>query len=68
MKLHHIGIATDKIEKTKEYCKEIYEIKEETDIIFDPNQNARLCMLTMQDGTMIELIDGERVQDRSRFV
>lgn len=63
MKLHHIGIATDKIEKTKEYCKEIYEVKEETDIIFDSNQNARLCMLTIQDGTMIELIDGERVQE-----
>ena len=62
MRLHHIGIATERIEETKDYCKRIFQIKEETNIIYDPNQNARLCMLTMDDGTMIELIEGERVQ------
>lgn len=61
MKLHHIGIATEDIEKTKEYCKKVYKVINETEIVYDEKQTSNLCMLTLEDGSMIELIQGERV-------
>ena len=39
----------------------MFEIKESTDCIFDGQQNARLCMMTLKDGTRIELVEGDVV-------
>ena len=61
MKLHHIGIATKDIKVTKDYIKNLYPIVKETDIIYDANQDAELCMLTLEDGLGLELIMGEKV-------
>ncbi len=61
MKLHHIGIATPSIPESIEYLKETTEIENVGDIIFDPEQNAELCMVEIKNGTDIEFVSGEVV-------
>ena len=58
MKFHHIGIATEDINKSIEKLKNYFDIKEISKIVYDKNQDANLCMLEMNDGIMIELISG----------
>ena len=55
MKFHHIGICCKNIEK------KINSI-EKTEIIYDPLQDANLCMLTLEDGTNLELVSGKVVE------
>ena len=61
MKFHHIGIATEDIPKMIKKMQKFFEINEISDIIYDPNQDANLCMLTLKDKTKIELISGNVV-------
>ena len=61
MKLHHIGIATPSIPESIEKLKETAEVGSIGDIVFDPEQNAELCMIEIKDGTDIELVSGEVV-------
>lgn len=71
MRLHHIGVATRDIAATKEYIKKLYPVINETDIIYDSNQDAELCMLTLQDGLELELIMGEKVNsfvDKKQYI
>lgn len=63
MKIHHIGIATDSIEKTLEEVRNDFEIKDVSDIVYDEKQDARLCMLTTMHNEKIELIEGEAVKN-----
>lgn len=65
MKLHHIGIATNDIEEMVTYLNKMYKVIDKTDIIHDPLQKTDLCMLTLEDGSCLELIKGEKV---NRFV
>ncbi len=54
MKLHHIGIATNNIEKlTKEYLKDGYKVIAE---VYDPIQKANLRLMQKADHDNIELI------------
>ena len=62
MKFHHIGICCKNIRKKIETIEEIHNIIEKTDIIYDPLQKAELCMLTLEDGTNLELVSGEVVK------
>ena len=62
MKFHHIGICCKNIKKKIETIEEIHNIIEKTDIIYDPLQKAELCMLTLEDGTNLELVSGEVVE------
>lgn len=62
MKLHHIGIATGDIENTKKYMQNLFNIENISETVYDANQDARLCMLRMTDGTQIELIQGKVVE------
>jgi hypothetical protein len=62
MKFHHIGICCKNIRKKIETIEEIHNIIEKTDIIYDPLQKAELCMLTLEDGTNLELVSGEVVE------
>ena len=66
MKLHHVGVCSKNIEKSIKDIKKIHNIVEQTDIIFDPLQNAELCMITIEDGTKIELISGKVVENLIR--
>ena len=62
MKMHHIGIATENIPDMMAYLENILEITDVSDTVYDANQDADLCMLTLADGTMIELIAGKVVE------
>ncbi len=62
IRFHHIGIATADIPKMQEYLKQIARIIDMTDIVFDEQQKAYLCMVTLSDGTQIELIAGPMVE------
>ena len=61
MRLHHIGIATSSITDMIERLKKNTDVVSVSNIMFDPEQNAELCMVRTQDGTDIELIQGEVV-------
>lgn len=62
LRFHHIGIATRDIEQTKEYVKDLFEVVDITETIYDEKQDAYLCMIIVVDGTKIELISGEQVK------
>ncbi|ABM03430.1 methylmalonyl-CoA epimerase [Psychromonas ingrahamii 37] len=61
MNLHHLGIATDDINRTLKYVNNIYNISNVTDIIYDELQEAYLCMVTLNDNNKIELVSGKQV-------
>ena len=58
MEFHHIGIATDNIEKTLLKLKKYFKIIEVSKVCYDANQDANLCMVTLNNGIKIELING----------
>lgn len=62
MKFHHIGIATESIENGLEYLKNIFSIKSISEVVYDKNQDADLCMVTLDDGTKLELVSGKVVE------
>lgn len=62
MKMHHIGIATEDIEAMKAYAAHFYTIVDTSETVFDPNQQANLCMLTTDTGLQVELIQGPMVE------
>lgn len=63
MKFHHVGIATKNIEETKNKISKMMNIIEESEIIFDELQDARLCMLSLDNNFKIELIEGNVVSN-----
>ena len=62
MKFHHIGIATENINDSLEYLKNILEIDQISEVVYDKNQDAKLCMVTLKDGTKLELVSGNVVE------
>lgn len=58
---HHVGCAVKDIAATRDKLVKMLKA-EATEIIFDPLQNAELCMLRLPDGSQIELISGEVVK------
>lgn len=62
MKFHHVGIACKNIIDELASVAKIHEILEQSPIIFDNEQNAELCLLTISDGLKIELISGKQVE------
>lgn len=62
MKMHHIGIATGDIQKMQQYLQNIAEVSSIGPTVYDGKQDAFLCMVTLMDGTMIELIAGKVVE------
>lgn len=63
MTFHHIGIATKNIEKELKNYGETLNVKSVSDIVYDPIQNARLCMMVLDDGIRMELVEGDPVQE-----
>lgn len=61
MKFHHIGIACEDIAKGTAFVEGVYGIQSKSEVIFDPKQNALLCMLYTHDNSSIELISGPQV-------
>ena len=62
MKFHHVGIACSDIEAETQKIADLHGIVEKSPIVFDKEQNARLILLTLPDGTHLELISGPQVE------
>tara|TARA_R100000008_G_scaffold47509_1_gene28131 strand:+ start:41 stop:421 length:381 start_codon:yes stop_codon:yes gene_type:complete len=62
MKFHHVGIASTDINKTRESIKKLHNVVDDSGIVFDELQNASLCLLTLQDGTRLEIVAGHAVE------
>lgn len=60
MTFHHIGIATKNIDEGYQYIKNNFKIVEETEVIYDPKQDAYLKLIKTED-TTIELVTGKIV-------
>ena len=63
IKFHHIGIACADIGLCKNFIKSLTDVADESEIIFDENQNASLCLLTLRSGVRLELVSGPMVAD-----
>ena len=63
MKLHHIGIATTNIAEEIENVRKFQDILSVSDIIFDRDQNASLCIVKIRNGLDVELISGKPVEN-----
>ncbi len=61
MKIHHVGIVCNNIEKAIYYYKKQFNVKEQTSIIYDELQKANLCLLKTDTGLDVEFIAGEQV-------
>ncbi|HEY0246390.1 MAG TPA: VOC family protein [Mucilaginibacter sp.] len=66
MKFHHIGIACKNITEEIANVSKIHTIIKQTPIVFDKEQNAELVMLTLADGTNLELIAGKQVENLTK--
>ena len=62
MKLHHIGIACRDIGQEVQRLAAIHDISERSPVVFDAGQNAELILLTLSDGTRLELVAGPQVE------
>jgi len=62
MKFHHIGIACKNIDEEIANISKIHTVAKQTEKVFDGQQNAELVLLTLADGTSMELIAGRQVE------
>lgn len=63
MNFHHIGIACKDINNVKQLLRVLFEISYESNLIFDPEQNAKLSMVELANGLKLELIQGKPVEN-----
>ncbi|CEJ68296.1 hypothetical protein BN1195_00578 [Chryseobacterium oranimense G311] len=63
MKFHHVGVACKDIQAELLSIRKLHKIIEETPVVFDENQQAELCMITVEDGLNIELVSGTPVEN-----
>jgi methylmalonyl-CoA/ethylmalonyl-CoA epimerase len=62
MNFHHIGIATNDIEKCLSFVNDNFEVIASTNTIYDPNQNAELVLITTKS-VVLELVSGPLVSE-----
>jgi methylmalonyl-CoA/ethylmalonyl-CoA epimerase len=62
MKFHHVGIACKNIDEEIASVAAINKIIRQSPKVFDETQNAELVLLTLADGTKLELISGKQVE------
>ena len=58
IKFLHLGIACTDIGLCKKFIKSVMNVVDESETIFDENQNASMCLLTLRGGIELELISG----------
>lgn len=63
MKFHHVGVACKNIEEEIKSISQIHDVIEVSDIVYDAQQKASLCMIKTAEGVNIELISGEQVEN-----
>jgi methylmalonyl-CoA/ethylmalonyl-CoA epimerase len=62
MNFHHIGIACGNIKEEISKISRIHNVLEISDIFYDREQDAELCMITIDGGLKMELISGKQVE------
>ncbi len=62
MRFHHTGIAAGDLEALTAYVQALFPVHTISQTVFDQKQNAYLRMLTLEDGSRIELISGPVVE------
>ncbi|WP_214073850.1 VOC family protein [Mucilaginibacter sp. dw_454] len=63
MQLHHIGIACKDIGLELAHIHNLHQVSTVEGPVFDAEQNATLALVTLTDGTNLELISGNPVQN-----
>ncbi|MBF0558389.1 MAG: VOC family protein [Nitrospirae bacterium] len=63
LNFHHIGIACSNIGQAREWIRKAHGIMSESAVVYDPEQDAELCILKTEDGSTIELISGRKVEN-----
>jgi methylmalonyl-CoA/ethylmalonyl-CoA epimerase len=63
MIFHHLGIACDNMQAVLQFIDTTQTIISQSEVVFDPQQNAYLCMVQTQAAVKIELITGEQVRN-----
>lgn len=63
MIIHHIGIACKDIDLEIQRIKKIHDVVSISEIIFDKNQNAYLCLIEIKNSLSIELVSGKQVEN-----
>lgn len=58
LKFLHLGIACRDIAPCKDFIKSVMDVVSESKTVFDENQNASVCVLTLQGGIQLELVSG----------
>jgi len=61
MKFHHLGIVCKDIKKSLVELEKIYDVDTISNIVYDSNQDAEVCLIETSNGINIELISGNRV-------
>lgn len=61
MKFHHLGIACENHDEIIQFLRLNFGDIVVSEAIFDPLQDATVQMISLPDGTNVELISGERV-------
>jgi methylmalonyl-CoA/ethylmalonyl-CoA epimerase len=62
MEFHHFGIACREIAPVRQFLEHTHPVQSVSPELFDPQQNAKLCMVTMAAGPHIEIISGAMVE------
>ncbi|MCI8853031.1 MAG: VOC family protein [Lachnospiraceae bacterium] len=64
MIFHHIGIASADMGEALAYVRALFPVREVSETVYDEKQDASLCMVTLEDGSRMELITGPVVAGR----
>lgn len=62
LKFHHVGIACEDILAGIDYAKELFQLQSVSETVYDGIQDANLCMVTLRDGTRLELVSGNAIK------
>lgn len=62
LQFHHIGIACQDIESHAHWIRQAFSVCQESDITWDPEQQVNLLMIELEDGSRIELVQGDTVK------
>lgn len=66
MKLHHLGIACRDLGETVTSFCQLHKTAQPGPQVFDPEQNAALCLVQTPDGVSMEFVAGPQVENLVR--
>jgi methylmalonyl-CoA/ethylmalonyl-CoA epimerase len=66
LRFHHTGIACRDIAETLAFVASVHAVVERSAIVHDAGQDADVCLLTLADGSALELVSGPVVANLVR--